>query len=465
MRGTPVFIGSGFVANYLDGGGSFWIPLQYLLGFRAHGIEAYWLEVLHGTGDDARDQRRIGEFFERAKRLGAGNRVVVLLLPDGSNSDEARLIAAGPLGASDIRSAMRAGVLLNLNNQIPRTHRSAFARTILYDIDPGMLQLWSRQTDMGIGEHDLYVTIGQSIGSSDCSVPDCGVTWHRVWPAVHLPSWPMQQAEGSRYTTVTHWWNGNRGYDLIDGELYEHNKRTTFLEYLDLPGRTGLELELAAFITPGEVEDRQALQQHGWRLVEPRHVASTPWQFRAYIQASRGEFSCAKPSVLKASPGWVSDRTICYLASGRPCIVQDAGARRHLPDTLGLQSFSTQREAAEALRAAERDHERARRDARMLAEELFSTRVVIPRLIELAGIERTPNAPVVRRAGSAVRGEEIAQPASTRADACRARRDPVEERGLADTRDGMMTLEPAQPEIGRADAIVEDPPDAGRDPA
>jgi hypothetical protein len=276
----------------------------------------------------------------------------------------------------------------------------------------------------------------------------------------------VQQAEGLRYTTVTHWWNGNRGYDIIDGELYEHNKRTTFLEYLDLPSRAGLELELAAYITPGEVEDRLALQQHGWRLVEPRRVAGTPWQFRSYVQSSRGEFSCAKPSVLKASPGWVSDRTICYLASGRPCVVQDAGARRHLPDTLGLQSFATQEEAAEALRAAERDRERARRDARMLAEELFSTRVVIPKLIEITGIEHGAVARAGRRsAGSRVRGDEVAEPAAGRADARRPRRDPVEEDGLADARDRALALEPAQAEIRRPDAVVEDASDAGRDPA
>lgn len=386
MRGTPVFIGSGFVASYLEGGGSFWIPLQYLVGLRAEGVDAYWLELLAGSGDEARDQERIAAFFAGANRIGAEDRLLVLYLPQASEWPQARWIT--PLRGFDFRAAMKAGVLLNFNNHIPKPLRAEFARSILYDIDPGMVQLWSRQCDMGIGDHDLYVTIGQSIGAPDCPVPDCGVRWHRLWPVVHLPCWPRQERAGERYTTVTHWWNGNRGYDLIDGELYEHNKRTAFLDYVDLPRRTGLELELAAYITGEEVEDRRLLQRHGWRLVEPRRVAGTPWQYRAYIQASRGEFSCAKPSVVKACPGWVSDRTICYLASARPCIVQDAGAGKHLPQTLGLQFFTTQEQALEALGAAERDHERACRDARMLAEEMFSTRAVLPKLIELAQIER-----------------------------------------------------------------------------
>lgn len=419
MRSTPVFVGSGFVASYLEGGGSFWIPLQYLLGLHAHGIEVYWLEVFYASDDAASDRNRIQTFFERAKRLGAGERVVILYLFGGHDTDDAQLITANPLAGVDLRSAMRAGVLLNLNNHIPRAHRTGFARTVLYDIDPGMLQLWSKQTDMGVGDHDLYITIGQSIGEAGCSVPECGVSWHRIWPTVHLPAWPMQDGVGARYTTVTHWWNGNRGYDLIDGQLYEHNKRTSFLEYIDMPGRTGLELELAAYVTPGEIEDRQALKQHGWRLVEPRHVAGTANAFRTYVQASRGEFSCAKPSVLKASPGWISDRTICYLASGRPCVVQDAGARRHLPNTLGLQSFSTQEEAAEALRAAERDHERARREARILAEEFFSTDVVIPKLIDLVGIERAASSRyrVWRTANDRSSAAADKQPAVTSHDA------------------------------------------------
>jgi len=423
MRGTPVFVGSGFVASYLEGGGSSWIPLQYLLGFAAHGVEAYWLEVLHGSGSDAEDERRARLFFDRAKRLGAGERTAVLLLPAGEDAAGSRLLTPHPLGPAGIRSAIRAGVLLNLNNQVPRAHRAEFARTILYDIDPGMLQLWSRQTDMGIGEHDLYVTIGRSIGEPSCSVPDCGVRWHRVWPTVHLPVWPMQETVGARYTTVTHWWNGNRGYDVIDGELYEHNKRTAFLEYLDLPRRAGLELELAAYITAGETEDRRALQEHGWRLVEPRHVAGTAQRYRRYIQSSRGEFSCAKPSVVKAAPGWVSDRTICYLASGRPAIVQDAGAGRHLPRSLGLQSFATPEEAAEALRAADLDDARARREARALAEELFSTRVVIPQLIELAGIARPVATWSQRR--EAQRPDAAPPPGAARAAARRAASDAV----------------------------------------
>jgi len=388
MRSAPIFVGSGFVAQYPEGGGSSWVPLQYVLGFRDTGAEVYWLEFLSGSGDAHRDRALIETFFARADRFGIRERAIVLYAPAGRDAETGEFIGS-PAGRA-LAAAIRDGVLLNLSNSIPRQFRDEFACTVLYDIDPGMVQLWAQQWDMGVGNHDLYITIGQSIGTPACAVPTCGVTWHTVWPAVYLPAWPKQERPGERYTTITQWWNGNKGYDLIDGELYEHNKRTSFLEVLDLPRHVGLELELAANITAGEIEDREALERHGWRLVQPHEVAGTPWTYRDYIQHSRGEFSCAKPSVVKASPGWISDRTICYLASGRPCVVQAAGADRHVPENLGLQFFSAREEAVEALIRIEREYPRACIEARALAEELFSTRVVIPQILGVIGLTSRP---------------------------------------------------------------------------
>jgi len=400
---TPVFIGSGFVAKYPEGGGNFWVPLQYVFGLRACGIAAYWLELLPGTGDPASDHDRIVRFFARVRRLGLGNCAAVLYMPDGRESESYELKCPPGISRPELIPRMRDGVLLNLSNSIPRQCRGDFAFKVLYDIDPGMLQLWATQWDMGVGSHDLYFTIGQSIGSLECPVPTLGVDWHRVWPVVYLPEWPRQNIEGERYTTITQWWNGNNGYDLIEGELYEHNKRTAFLEFVDVPQLSGMELELAANVTPGEIEDRALLAENGWRLVQPHDVAGTPWSYRQYVQHSRGEFSCAKPSVVKTTPGWISDRSLAYLASGRPCIVQAAGAERHLPSSLGLQFFTTKLDAVEGMRAVERDYPRACREARLLAEEFFATEAVLPRVLQLIGAHR--KRPTYARRSSAVNRE------------------------------------------------------------
>jgi hypothetical protein len=144
-------------------------------------------------------------------------------------------------------------------------------------------------------------------------------------------------------------------------------------------------LELAANLHPGEVDDRKLFTEHGWHLAEPEQVAGTPDAFRHYVQGSRGEFSCAKPAYVKARPGWVSDRTICYLASGRPCVVQATGAEKHLPPSAGLRFFRTLDEAVAALESIEVDYAAAARAARRLAAEVFATDVVLPKLLAAAG--------------------------------------------------------------------------------
>src|SRR5207247_4166830 len=120
-------------------------------------------------------------------------------------------------------------------------------------------------------------------------------------------------------------------------------------------------LELAVNLGPdGDecvIRERDALMAHGWRLRKAHVVASTPWAYQRYIQDSRGEFSCAKPSCLNLQNAWISDRTLCYLASGKPAVVQHTGPSRFLPDADGLFRFRSIEEAAHALSAAESDYE------------------------------------------------------------------------------------------------------------
>jgi glycosyltransferase involved in cell wall biosynthesis len=87
---------------------------------------------------------------------------------------------------------------------------------------------------------------------------------------------------------------------------------------------------------------------------------------------------------MRLANAWVSDRTLCYLASGKPAIVQHTGPSRFLPDAEGLFRFRNLDEAARALTAAESDYERHCRQARALAEEYFDARKVLAKLLERA---------------------------------------------------------------------------------
>jgi hypothetical protein len=381
---SPVIIGSAFVAKYPTGGGNFWVPLQYVHGLRDLGVDVHWLELVWGDGDAARARGFVESFRRQVAAAGIADRVTTVCYPDGGPQDPPGRAEQVGLSPQALRDRARDGVLLNVAHSVPRPYRDGFARTVLFDVDPGPFQIWARAHDLGVGSHDAYVTIGRNLGAPDSPVPLGDVPWQRVWPAVHLPSWPdVGATPGGRWTTVTQWWTGT--WVVLDGEVLDGNKRTGFVALGDLPSRAGVPVELAANVHPGETEDRAWLAAHGWQLADPAVVAGSADAFRRYVQGSRGELSCAKPAYVRTRPGWISDRTVCYLASGRPCVVEDTGAAAHLRACDGLRFFRSADEAVAALRAIESDYAAASRAARAIAEEVFATRVVLPQLLAAAG--------------------------------------------------------------------------------
>jgi len=290
------------------------------------------------------------------------------------------------MAPAELAARARDAALLNLAASLTPPLRAPFASTTLFDLDPGPFQLWAREHPLlGVGSHDRYLTIGQHLGAPDSPVPLDGVPWARTWPAVHLPAWPDAADRPARsWTTVTQWWTNQ--YAFLDGVTYDCNKRPGFLDVLDAPGRAGVAFEIAANVHESETADRALLAAHGWTLVAPEETVATPEAFRRYVQASRGELSAAKPAYVKARPGWVSDRTICYLASGRPCVVQATGAEAHLPGSAGLRFFRTPDEAVDGLRAVEADYPAACRAARALARDVFATDVVLPGILRAMGV-------------------------------------------------------------------------------
>lgn len=378
-------MGSEFVAQYPEGGGVFWVPLQYLLGLRELGVDAWWLELLYGSGDAARDRARIAAFLAAADEMGVRERVVLVYFPENRREEPPGRRESFGLPLDELSARVKDGLLLNLANSVPAPLRAEFARTALLDLDPGPFQIWAREYDIGVGQHDAHLTIGVHLGAEDCPIPLDGVDWKRFWPPVHLPSWTTEEAPApsAPYTTVTQWWTEQ--YAFLDGECFDCNKRTSYLANLAIPALAGVPIELAANIHPGERADRALLARHGWRLADPNVVAGTPARFRAYVQGSRGELGCVKPAYAKSRSGWLSDRTVCYLASGRPCVVEATGAEAHLPESAGLRTFREAAEAAAALREVECDWQAASRAARALAAEVCSSRVVLPEVLRASG--------------------------------------------------------------------------------
>jgi len=180
------------------------------------------------------------------------------------------------------------------------------------------------------------------------------------------------------YTTVTNWWGG---WELFRGESFPNAKRDGFLPFLDLPRYAPVPLELALSHVGS---DLPVLRSRGWRVSDAHDVAGTPWDYQRFIQASRGEFSCAKPAYPRLQTAWISDRTLCYLASGKPAVVEHTGASRFLPDAAGLFRFRTLDEAVRCLQTVADDYERQSGLARALAEEFFDARKVLGRVLDRA---------------------------------------------------------------------------------
>ena len=113
-------------------------------------------------------------------------------------------------------------------------------------------------------------------------------------------------------------------------------------------------------------------------------VSRTPWDYRAFIHGSKAEFGVAKHTYVANRSGWFSDRTECYLASGRPALVQDTGWTAHLPCGEGLLAFSNIDTTLDGIARINADYDRHARRAIDVAREHFDARVVLPKLLETA---------------------------------------------------------------------------------
>jgi hypothetical protein len=388
--------------NYPQGSGHLWVFLNWALGLRALGCEVIWLETVSnkesvaalnrrrglepdGLAERAGDlvhevQANVATLKRRLERYGLAERLALYSWGGEVLSGEVTE------GCLDLEAAAEADLLLNLRYNLPGEVVERFRRSALLDIDPGLLQVWMSQGLVSVPQHDLYFTIGETVGQLGARFPDVGLKWHFTPPPVFLPEWPPVKADAmAPYTTVSHWWEPkSAGWVEIQGELRNNEKRTAFLDYVELPSRTSTPLELALGLAPNDEEEVWFLEERGWKIQHAWTVSAEPEQYRAYIQHSRGEFSVVKPSCVWLSNAWISDRTLCYLASAKPAVVQDTGSSRFLPDSQGLFRFRSLEEAARALSAVESDYERHCRLARELAEEHFDAQKVVRSVLERA---------------------------------------------------------------------------------
>jgi hypothetical protein len=253
------------------------------------------------------------------------------------------------------------------------------------DLDPGYTQIWQEQygADMNLRDHDIYVTVGLNLGGPDCPLPTCGIHWEKTLPPVIVEQWATTACAPRRaYSTVADW----RSFDPVEWRgVWYWQKARQFKNIIDLPHRVKVPLELCLSICRDE-PDRLELERHGWRLVSPAVHAATTEAYRDYLIGSRGEFTAAKHGYVAGRSGWFSDRSACYLAAGRPVIIEDTGIGNYLPTGSGLLTFTDVESAAAAISAVESEYCRHAAAATAFAREFLDSDLVLERLLRIAGL-------------------------------------------------------------------------------
>jgi hypothetical protein len=229
--------------------------------------------------------------------------------------------------------------------------------------------------------HHRFATIGENIGQEGCGVPDCGIEWIPTRPPVQLDYWQRYPIPpGDSFTTVGSW-RGSYGPLSFQGKNFGLRVHE-FRKFAALPQLTHHRFELALDMHKADGADKMLLERSGWVLLDPKAAAGDPHHYRDYLRQSYAEFMIAKNMYVETQSGWFSDRSVCYLASGRPVLVQDTGIGRLYPTDEGLVTFRSIDEAVDGVRRISLDYKRQAAAAREIAVECFDSTKVLGRLLE-----------------------------------------------------------------------------------
>ncbi len=384
---------SGLAATYPLGGVA-WDYIQYLHGFYRLGHDVYYLEDTGGWAYDPFNVTFVDDLTYHTAYLGD-------FLKKLEPGLEKRFCVVGPddrhwgMSAEALADVVkRAEVFINVSTTCQL--REAYAKIpvkVLIDSDPLYTQSGIPDYLAGTAapevmanidnmrRHDVFFSFGENVREDFCAVPKGIFDWKPTRQPIVLDCWADAPAKPSRdvFTTVLSWQPKEKG-PLVGGVQYG-GKNMEFEKLLDLPQKTSATLELAL---GGGRPPRETLIEKGWKLVDGFSMSQTPWKYRDYIWDSLAEFSTAKNAYVATKSGWFSCRTACYLASGRPAVVQDTGFSRFMDVGEGVLAFADEAGALAGLDAVRADWTRHAKAAREFAARYFDAGAVLTRLLDEA---------------------------------------------------------------------------------
>ncbi len=364
---------SGAIANRAHNAGEAWVRASWIEGFIELGHSVSFVEHLATSDDDPSHQPAIDWFELVVAWFGLADRSHLVSQTEPTEHVRGLLIAAD--------------VLIDISGTLPASWLGMVGGERVYvDLDPGFTQIWSERGLIDLSHHDRYATVGLRIGSPDCVVPTGGLEWIPVRQPVILDRWPVGPVpvDPFRCTTVASW---RPSYGPLDWAGTQYGVKVhEFRRHLTLPGQTLAQMELALAIDPADAADRESLVRADWVLTDPTLPSASPAAFRDFVTASSTEWSVAQGAYVGLETGWFSDRTVRYLAAGRPAIVQETGWSRDLPSGMGLLSFDGVESAARAIAEVMDDPQSHGAAARAITEEWFCPARALAPLLERLGV-------------------------------------------------------------------------------
>jgi len=375
------------VGGYIIGfplGGMTWHHLNYLLGFHALGHEVVFLEDSGQyykpyqplNWSDTIDSTYGREYLTRTfARYG-------LNIPWCYYSEfEDRHYGLSREALDDhLRSA---DLMICVSGITPlRDDRPRPRRTCVIDTDPVFTQLRMRHDAHFVDyfrQFNSVATFGRLIGTSQSPLPTHGFNWIPTNQPVALDHWPVHPVPSRNFTTIGKWEHATARDMTFDDKTYRSSKRVEWDRLIDLPAQSPFPLGFGMAGMDDAVQRDYA--SRGWQLHDAERATISCESFQHFIQQSAGELTVAKQIYAGLPSGWFSDRSACYLASGRPVVTQASGFDQWLPTGDGLFSFSTPEEALAALRSIASDYPAHARSARRIAERHFDASVVLSQLL------------------------------------------------------------------------------------
>ena len=379
---------TGLLGQYAFGGVT-WDYIQYLLGFRALGHDVWYLEDSGAWPYDPVRQTHSEDCTYNVNYLrgtmaefGFDDRWIY------RNGADGKFHGAGEAAGRDL--IKNGDLLVNVSSAGSlKDYEFGVKHQMFIDGDPMFCQVNLLDPNGAayasrVRAHDSHFTFGLNLGRPDCFAPETGISWKKTVQPIALDSWPLQDdTVPDRFTTVMNW----SSYPPIEWEGKQYGQKDLeFEQFKMLPKHTPQRLEMV--MAPGACSKRptEELRALGWTILEPNEVLPDHRTYRQFLRTSKAEWSIAKHGYVEGRTGWFSCRTACYLALGRPAVVQETGWSDYIPAGDGLLAFSTMDEAVEAIADINDHYAKHQAAARALAEQYFEAKKVCADLFTQAGL-------------------------------------------------------------------------------